>query len=39
MKDMIKYRCPKCGFTMAAKMVIGEPKCKECGTKMEKVDK
>lgn len=37
MEDMIKYRCPKCGYTMAAKMVIGEPKCPTDGTKLEKV--
>jgi len=27
---MIKYKCPKCGYTMAAGMVIGKPQCPKC---------
>ena len=39
MEGMIKYECPNptCDYTMAAKLVVGGPKCPECGTKLEKV--
>ena len=37
MEGFIKYQCPKCGYTMATKMSVGDPKCPEDGTKLEKV--
>ena len=37
MEGMITYQCPKCGYKMAAKMVVGTPTCPNDGTKLEKV--
>lgn len=34
---MINYECPKCGYKMAAAMVIGVPKCPKDGTVLKKV--